>query len=161
MKKFSKLCGTNRWVFQQDGATPYTAKISQNYCRNNLHLFLKKENWPPNSPDLNPCDYYLEILRTLQCFLEPEGIGLNPISYRDKGLKYFAYNDYISRIYRDELPIESYLSPKFESKPKEKDMFALKQWDLSEFSDDNTNFLEQSDDYADIELLNVRKCGTL
>ncbi|CAF1148034.1 unnamed protein product [Brachionus calyciflorus] len=26
----NRLCGTNKWVFQQDGATPHTAKISQN-----------------------------------------------------------------------------------------------------------------------------------
>lgn len=22
-------------------------------------MFLNKDNWPPNSPDLNPCDFYL------------------------------------------------------------------------------------------------------
>lgn len=55
----NRLCGTNKWVFQQDGAKPHTAKISQNYCRNNLHLFITKDLWPPNSPDLNPCDFYL------------------------------------------------------------------------------------------------------
>ncbi|CAF1101600.1 unnamed protein product, partial [Brachionus calyciflorus] len=32
----NRLCGTNKWVFQQDGATPHTANI---------------EIFPSNSPD--------------------------------------------------------------------------------------------------------------
>ncbi len=45
-------------MHQQDGATPHTANISQNWCRNNLHAFLDKTEWPPSSPDLNPFGFY-------------------------------------------------------------------------------------------------------
>ena len=63
-----RLFGHTRWVFQQDGATPHTANISQNWCTNNFHTFLDKNHWPPNSPDLNPLDYFYwnEVLKYIQ-----------------------------------------------------------------------------------------------
>ena len=45
-------------MFQQDGAKPHTAKNTQRWCQNNLLKYIKGSDWPPNSPDLNPCDYY-------------------------------------------------------------------------------------------------------
>ena len=57
-RKGNQLFGGTKWLFQQDGATPHTANICQNYCEKNLFKFIKKDKWPPNSPDLNPCDYY-------------------------------------------------------------------------------------------------------
>ena len=53
-----RLFGNTKWLFQQDGATAHTAQISQKWCERNFHAFLRKENWPPNSPDLNPLDYF-------------------------------------------------------------------------------------------------------
>jgi hypothetical protein len=53
-----KLFKTDHWVFQQDGAPAHTSDISQRWCKNNLSYFLDKNHWPPNSPDLNPLDYY-------------------------------------------------------------------------------------------------------
>ncbi|RNA43629.1 hypothetical protein BpHYR1_015134 [Brachionus plicatilis] len=47
----NRLCGSNRWVFQKDGTKPYTANITKANCRNNLHMFVEKRVWPPNSPD--------------------------------------------------------------------------------------------------------------
>ena len=40
-------------VFMQDGAPAHTARVTQAWCEENLPGFLKKEEWPPNSPDLN------------------------------------------------------------------------------------------------------------
>jgi hypothetical protein len=39
-----RLFGSEKWEFQQDGATPQIAIISQTHCRNNLHAFLDKVN---------------------------------------------------------------------------------------------------------------------
>ena len=47
----------NDWTFQQDGAKPHTHRLTQEWCRNNFPLFIDKDQWPPNSPDLNPLDY--------------------------------------------------------------------------------------------------------
>ena len=47
------------WLFQQDGAPAHTAKINQEWLSNNIPDFFNKDEWPPSSPDLNPCDYYL------------------------------------------------------------------------------------------------------
>jgi hypothetical protein len=53
-----RLFGHDKWVFQQDGATCHTSARSQGWCSRNLKHFLPKDKWPPNSPDLNPLDYY-------------------------------------------------------------------------------------------------------
>ncbi|CAK9802718.1 Histone-lysine N-methyltransferase SETMAR [Anthophora quadrimaculata] len=53
----------NRTLFQQDGATPHTARVSMEKLR---AIFPKKLiskygdiPWPPRSPDLTPCDFFL------------------------------------------------------------------------------------------------------
>jgi len=46
--------------FQQDGATPHTANTVQEWlCDHFSTKFIDKKKWPPRSPDLNPCDFYL------------------------------------------------------------------------------------------------------
>ena len=45
-------------VFQQDGASSHTANAVQDYCRSKFPKFWGKNSWPPNSPDLNPLDYF-------------------------------------------------------------------------------------------------------
>jgi len=44
-------------LFQQDGAPAHRARHTVAYLRSNVPEFIKPENWPPNSPDLNPVDY--------------------------------------------------------------------------------------------------------
>ncbi len=36
-KEGLRLLGTDKWVYQQDGATPPTSNISQQYCKNNYN----------------------------------------------------------------------------------------------------------------------------
>ena len=49
-----------KYYFQQDGAKPHTANKVRDYLRSKFHdKFIDKERWPPRSPDLNPCDFYL------------------------------------------------------------------------------------------------------
>jgi hypothetical protein len=45
------------YVYQQDGAPSHTAASTQNYLTRNCNDFISKDEWPPNSPDLNPMDY--------------------------------------------------------------------------------------------------------
>ena len=47
------------YVFQQDGAPAHTSHVAQNWLNENAHMFWLKDFWPPNSPDLNPMDYYV------------------------------------------------------------------------------------------------------
>ena len=48
------------FTFQQDGARSHTSRHTLSYLNENLPNtaeLLIPENWPPNSPDLNPMDY--------------------------------------------------------------------------------------------------------
>jgi hypothetical protein len=46
--------------FQQDGATPHTANRVLELLRTKLgDRIISKGLWPPRSPDLTPCDYFL------------------------------------------------------------------------------------------------------
>ena len=47
------------WDFQQDRASSHTTDKVQKWCRKNFKFFIPKEKWPPNSPELNPLDYFI------------------------------------------------------------------------------------------------------
>lgn len=42
------------YICKQDGAPAHTSYLMQNWLSDNADMF-----WPPNSPNLNPLDYYL------------------------------------------------------------------------------------------------------
>ena len=46
-------------VLVQDPAPAHTAHQVQDLLRRKIPKFVPKEKWPPSSPDLNPCDYWL------------------------------------------------------------------------------------------------------
>ena len=46
------------YIFQQDGALN-TARATQNWLQTNCPDFIAKDQWPPNSPDVNPLDYHV------------------------------------------------------------------------------------------------------
>lgn len=52
-----QLYPDNDYTFQQDGATSHTSNLSQNFLMQNTPNFIKKNQWPPESADLNPMDY--------------------------------------------------------------------------------------------------------
>ncbi|KAL4467937.1 hypothetical protein ABPG72_022851 [Tetrahymena utriculariae] len=55
-----KVKNHRNYYFQQDGASSHTASKIQNYLKQQFgEKFIEKEFWPPRSPDLNPCDFYL------------------------------------------------------------------------------------------------------
>lgn len=47
------------YIFQQNDAPPQTNYLVQRWLSDNVDLLWSKELWPPNSPDLNPLDYYV------------------------------------------------------------------------------------------------------
>lgn len=49
----------NNWIFQQDGARSHTAHDTVAFLDVQAPDFIKPDCWPPNSPDLNPLDYYV------------------------------------------------------------------------------------------------------
>jgi hypothetical protein len=61
--KCSKLSSgrdSKKIYFQQDGARPHTAYSVQEYLKAKFNAkFIEKTQWPPRSPDLNPCEYFL------------------------------------------------------------------------------------------------------
>ena len=44
------------FIFQQDGGPAHTARMAQDWIATNCTGFIGKDEWPPNSPDLNPLD---------------------------------------------------------------------------------------------------------
>ena len=49
-----------KYYFQQDGSSPHTANKVQKYLKSKFNdKFIDKNRWPPRSPDLDPCDFYL------------------------------------------------------------------------------------------------------
>ena len=56
MEDAESLVGEN-FIFQQDGAPAHTSRQSQDWIRQKNPLFIAKDEWPPNSPDLNPLDF--------------------------------------------------------------------------------------------------------
>jgi len=48
-----------QFIFQQDGAPAHTAALAQNWIGRNCPDFIWKNEWPPNSPDLNPLDFHV------------------------------------------------------------------------------------------------------
>jgi len=47
------------FIFQQDGAPAHSSRQAQQLISENCPAFITKDEWPPNSPDLNPLDYYV------------------------------------------------------------------------------------------------------
>lgn len=52
-----RLYPNEGFIFQQDGATSHTSRVTQSYLEENTPNFIKKDEWPPQSPDCNPMDY--------------------------------------------------------------------------------------------------------
>ena len=52
------LIRTN-FIFQQDGASCHTSEKTKNELKKLGISYIKPERWQPNSPDLNPLDYFV------------------------------------------------------------------------------------------------------
>ena len=49
----------NNFVFQKDGAPAHASRLTQEWIEQHSPEFVKKNEWPPNKPDLNPLDYHV------------------------------------------------------------------------------------------------------
>ena len=47
------------FLFQQDGAPAHTLKQAQDWLEHHSPEFVNNDKWPPNSPDLNPLDFFI------------------------------------------------------------------------------------------------------
>jgi len=47
----------DNFLFQQDAAPAHCSRHTVIYLHSHVPEFIEPENWPPNSPDLNPVDY--------------------------------------------------------------------------------------------------------
>ena len=64
----SDLFGNEEWCLQQDSAPPHKANETQDWLSEHCSDFITREEWPPNSPDLNPFDYVVwSILEEKAC----------------------------------------------------------------------------------------------
>ena len=52
-------CCQNVYVFQQDGAPAHFSQLAQEWIGQHCPNFIKKDEWPPNSPDFNPLNYHV------------------------------------------------------------------------------------------------------
>ena len=50
---------SNNFVFQHDGAPAHSSRLVQEWIDQHSPEFVKKNEWPPNSPYLNPLDYHV------------------------------------------------------------------------------------------------------
>ena len=50
----------NDFIFQKDGAPAHTSRVTQeDWLEQHCPDFIKKDEWPPNSPNLNPLDFHV------------------------------------------------------------------------------------------------------
>jgi transposase len=56
------------WTFQQDSAPGHKARTTQIWLERNVPDFIRADDWPSSSPDLNPLDYKLwSVLEDMVC----------------------------------------------------------------------------------------------
>lgn len=66
------------YTFQQDGAPAHTSRQAQDWLQQHTLDFIKKDEWPPNSPDMNPLDFYVwgAMLHKYQQFVpKPQNVA--------------------------------------------------------------------------------------
>ena len=53
----NKIFGKIKWTWLQDGARPHIAKATLAHLKEVIPKVIPKEDWPANSPDINPIEY--------------------------------------------------------------------------------------------------------
>ena len=55
--KCRKLYPEDNYTLQQDSAPSHRCRLAQQFIQTTTPHFIGSDDWPPNSPDLNPLDY--------------------------------------------------------------------------------------------------------
>ena len=87
------------YIFQQDGAPTHTARATPNCLQTNCPDFIAKDQWPPNSPDLNPC-----VLCLCLCYQAVSGAMLEAYHKRHPKPKTIAELKEVLQVIWDSLP---------------------------------------------------------
>jgi len=51
-----EMFGRRAWLFQQDSDPKHTAKLVKKLLEKKKITYMPRDDWPPNSPDLNPIE---------------------------------------------------------------------------------------------------------
>jgi hypothetical protein len=71
MPKVLRTRDHEKCYFQQDGASPHKAALVQTWLTERFgEKFIVKNEWPPRSPDLNPCDYFCGSILSRKCTIQ-------------------------------------------------------------------------------------------
>jgi hypothetical protein len=49
------------YICQQDGGTSRTSIVTKEHLDEEVPEFIKRDEWPPLSPDCNPMDYHVHV----------------------------------------------------------------------------------------------------
>ena len=77
MKEVALAHGDVPFIFQQDSAPAHRAKKTQEFLKEQGVKFWTPQEWPPNSPDLNPLDYAIwSIVQQGACQERPPSVAV-------------------------------------------------------------------------------------
>ena len=81
----------------QDNAPAIWAEPTQHFIDANFNDFIYREQWPPHSPDINPCDYFVWVILKPSVCEELNNFAVNAKHYIHVLL--YKRGKYGSRIY--------------------------------------------------------------
>ena len=84
----SKLIGDD-FLYQQDGAPCHTSKKSMDAIKSMEIKMLHNGIWPPNSPDLNPLDFFFGTKLPLTCQKKNSRIEISLLKKSKKAFREF------------------------------------------------------------------------